>query len=213
MTTRYLPIAGTWGWAGWSTTGQWWQAGSPFHQWMVACGCDVYAPDDPYIWDTRLSGLLPWRRTVGWEAAAHSLDYYFRAKSYPPGVGYIPIDDRRVICHSHGLQPVLTACGRLGLKLHTLVSVGSPVRADLYRDGTVARARANIQYWLHLYDPQCDLWQLAGELGDRALGWRRTHPAADRNDPVPQGRHSRLLTHPSYFRHWVERGWLDLLTA
>ncbi len=207
----YLPIAGTWGWGGMRTIGQWWQADSPFAEWMRANDWYAYAPADPFVWDTSLSGILPWRRHTTWEAAAHSLNYYFRAKAYPPGVGYIPKDDRRVIAHSHGLQVVLLACGRLGLHLHTLISVGSPVRSELYRDGTVQAARANIGAWLHLYDPRCDLWQFAGEFGDGSFFWRRQHPLADKNVPVPGGKHARILTDPTYFPLWAAKGWLGWL--
>lgn len=212
----YLPIAGTHGWRGHHNShGRWWTQDSAFGLFMQAAGLRHLGGQRPFVWTTDVNGAKPWRRWFGlgdphfdWECAGENLNNYIRP--YRDATDeYTPIADRRLIVHSHGLQPVLYACAVNDLKIHRLVSVMSPVRKDLLE--LAEAARPNIGKWMHLHTDGSDRWQWLGTIGDGALGIVRRHPLADYNVCIKGVGHTGLLEDPSLFKLWVEAGWLDFL--
>jgi len=214
---RYIPVHGTWsGHWGTGLEQHWWGTG-PFSAFMRAHGWEPARPRDPFRWSGDIDGLSGLaHRFLGrppdetdWLAAADAFRWY---------LGPLAMADRNVICHSHGLNPVLFACAHADTptSIRTLVSVGSPVRADMLE--TATRARARIGCWLHLYDARFDKMGSWGQFGDGKFEWwwspkSRAHPAADLNVAVPLIGHSGLLEDDTLFTLWQARGWLDVLTT
>lgn len=222
--TRFLPVAGTHGWRG-GQTGGWWRDGSPWLSELASRGFEPYNSKRPFVWSTHLDGhtgvlrkwlgkLIPWRKTQSrhlvWEAAGLSLYAYLVPPVWNGAANGIdvPPHETRVVAHSHALQVVAYACAE-GLKIDRLITVGSPVRADMM--DIYAAARDNIGYWLHLHSDYSDLIQLAGSLGDGVLGIVRAHPWADENQRVRHVGHSGVLTNEDGIRMWHRFGWLEVL--
>lgn len=211
-TIPIIPVAGTHGYRG-QLTGDWWHDRSPLLLFLGAFGFTCLQPARPFVWTTDLNGQRFWRRWFGltdphydWLAAAYGLNTYIRP-IFDEGDNYVPLAQRNVIVHSHGLQVVLYACAEWDLKLNSLVSVMAPVRADMQE--IAGRARRNIGYWEHLYSDRTDSWQWIGGIGDGRVGIVRRHPKADRNTLVPKAGHSRLLHDSAFFMQWVDLGLLD----
>lgn len=197
-----LAIPGTWGWRG-SSDGQWYDPSSPWSAYLRGQGFDhLRGPDRrPFVWTTDLNGQQAWRRlfkkkpdTIDWQCGGQNLYAWLVPplapdRCQPPAMTHL-------IAHSHGLQVALFACAD-GLKVNTLISVGSPVRSDMI--DVWKRARPNIGYWLHLHSDYTDRWQWFGAIGDGALGIVRAHPMADLNHALPGVGHSEILTDSRLF--------------
>lgn len=213
----YLPIAGTHGWRGShpDNRGRWWGPDGAFGLFMQGHRFRHLGSNRPFVWTTDVNGHRPWRRWFGigdphfdWECAGENLNNYIRP--YRDATDeYTPIADRRLIVHSHGLQPVLYACAQNDLKIHRLISVMSPVRADML--AVAEKARPNIGKWMHLHTDSSDRWQVLGGIGDGALGIVRRHPLADYNVRVKGVGHTGLLEDAALFKLWIEAGWLEFL--
>jgi hypothetical protein len=188
----------------------WYEYGHPFINFMAANGFILYDPFDTFQWSGDLDGhfgWLPWnwfgsKEHRDWKAAASALRYYLRS---------IPLEDRNIIAHSHGLQVVLYAVGgRLGqlpLPINKLLSVGSPVREDM--DKQMQKARPYIKFWEHVYDPTDDRIQIAGEVGDGKIGQVRDIKVADKNTPKKGIQHSTVLREPARFQTLLDLGVID----
>lgn len=203
----YLTVPGTWS-RGESGQPQWWEAGSPFTRFMASQGWWLLTLDHA-IWTGDLEGgpmerylLFRWIDRGGWhrdwrhggEVLAHAL------------LAHVERGTATVIAHSHGLQVVLYALAdHPDVEIPALVSVGSPVREDMR--AVAAGARPRIGRWLHRHADWSDRWQWLGASGDGLLRIRRRHPLADRNDGVRGVGHSRLLSDPTAYHYWIERGW------
>lgn len=209
--TSVLLVAGTHGF-GRRHASQWWEPGGAFYDFLDRSGFYMLGGDRPFTWSTSLDGLgwlIPrGRRHITWESAGINLDCYMR----PPlgRLDYVPIAQRNIIAHSHGLQVVAYACSR-GLKINRLITLGSPVRRDMeyiYRS-----ARPNIGQWLHVHSDHSDRWQWLGTLFDGRIGIIREHPLADRNVKIARVGHTKLLEDVSSFALWHTRGLLNFLRA
>lgn len=207
----YTALAGTHGWRGGREDG-WNSPDSPFWRMLAAQDLVMLNPDRPFAWSTDLNGWRTWRRVLGmsdwpsdWYAAARALTYYFWPVTDAVG-SYIPIEDRTLIVHSHGLQPVLIACAEYDLKIPRLLSVCSPWRKDMQR--VAEKARPNIGQWLFVYTDR-DVWSMLGD-GQVAMNTARCQ-VADWCDRVPDVGHSRLLNDPGFFHYWRELGYLEFL--
>jgi hypothetical protein len=198
---KTILVAGTDAWAE-TVAGRWYCPGSPYAAFLQAhavepvFGGDAAAPQ-PFIWSTDLDGLPFRRKHVQWSAGGAALAYFARTT---------PI---AIVAHSHGLQVVLYACARYGLRIDRLISVSSPVRNDMA--AVAAAARPNIGRWLHLHSDGSDRWQWFGELFDGHFGVVRAHPLADKNDAVPGVGHTGVLEDAANFHYWTERDWLTWL--
>lgn len=211
----YLPVAGTHGWRG-DAKGRWWSDDGAFGLFLAAHEFRHLGGPRPFVWTTDVNGHKPWRRWLGtgnphldWDCAGENLRNYVRP--YRDATDqYTPLGDRRLIVHSHGLQPVLYACAKYDLKIHRLVSVMSPVRDDMME--LAQDARRNIGGWMHLHTDSTDRWQLLGQVGDGALRITRRHSCADFNVQVKGVGHTGLLEDPTLFKLWIDCGWLDFLS-
>ncbi len=202
-------IAGTGSWADDGRV-DWYAPQSPFAQFLSAQQLSpTFGPGPagpaPFIWSTSLAGIPLVSRKATWSAAGAALAYFTAVTADVRG------PETAVIAHSHALQVVLYACAEQGLRVAALISVGSPVRADM--QAVAARARPRIGHWLHIHSDGSDRWQWFGELFDGHCGIVRAHPLADVNDTVPGVGHSTLLRDPAQQHHWLDRRWLAPLNG
>lgn len=213
MSNKVMLIPGTWAWSD-DRQVEWWHPSSGFAAFCKQQGFTLIGQDQPWSWSTDLNGVITLfknRKFTDWMTGGQSLADYLRPPMLAPDQidQYVPLKDRNLICHSHGLQPVLFACADYGLKINNLVSVGSPVRKDMF--DTAHRARPNIAYWEHIYSDKTDYMQWLGELFDGHLGVVRQHPLANINCRVPQVGHSKVIYDPTQFHLWIDNGWFDIL--
>lgn len=196
MSTVIL-IEGTWG-------GTWAHPDSPFRALLHDQGFNALRFQG---WTGNVGGvpnILARGNHQDWIAGGHALGYF---------LDRLPYADRNLIAHSHGVAPALYAAALEQTKIRRLISVCSPVRADLQRTATAARPL--IGYWRHVASIGFDAAQWAGELLDGHLSFTRTHKWTQAHDSmfVPKIGHSRLLNDPDYFARWSGDGLLDLLRA
>jgi hypothetical protein len=207
--TKVLLVQGTHAFGRSGETVEWWNSRSPFCEFLQAEGFEILGAQQPYVWESGLDGT-GWfgkaQRHIKWRAAAHNLHAYLRNPLVP--VDYVPRADRNIIAHSHGLQVVAYAC-LYGLMVNRLVTVGSPVRADM--SAVYEAARKNIQSWLHVYSDGSDRIQWYGTLFDGHVGILRKVKVADVNLKIPKVGHSRLLNDQACFPLWRENGLIDFL--
>jgi hypothetical protein len=204
----YVAVPGTWGWRDKGKPDAWFQPTSEFAKAMARAGI-VPLRERPFLWTTRINGTEWWRRwfswivpkgfetgdMLDWEAAAEALRWYCEAEGTPDVV----------IAHSHAGQ-VATMAAADGLKIPLLITVCTPVRADL--SVVYERARANVGTWRHLYAEGGDPIQWWGSFGDGEVAATRLMRWAHENHGVPGTDHSRLLNDPRLIREWTECGWL-----
>lgn len=160
------------------------------------------SPLKRYMWSTDVDGIDDNHLT--WDAAGRALAHYIA----PPllGESLLKPEDTYIIAHSHGGNVVAYACGKYGLKINGLITVGTPIRKDLH--DIYQAASGNISRHLHLYAGWRDYWQWWGALFDGRFGIHRKHPFA-KNQKVSKGNHGSILRDPLFFSQWVERGWLE----
>lgn len=204
MATRYVLVPGTN--AVFRSDGdvdQWWQPGSPFSQLLAKNDC-LPVRLEPFYWSSDVDGtkFWPWQwfrkdNHRDWRGAAWAFIYYMRD---------IPLEERNVIAHSHGLQVVLYAAS-YGLKVNRLISVMSPVRADM--EPTAYAALPNIGAWLHIHSDSSDKMQVFGSIFDGRWGIHRTHPLAT-NLHLPKVGHSTILKSTN-MALWETEGLIDFL--
>lgn len=197
---KYIAIAGTWGA---NKSGDWFNAGSPFNNMLAENGAELLVtnPLNRYMWSTDVDGIDGEDNT--WDAAGRALAHYI----VPPllGKSLVKPEDTFLIAHSHGGNVVAYACGKYGLKVNGLITIGTPVRKELYP--IYADAASNITRHLHLYAGWKDYMQVLGALFDGRFGIHRKHPYATRNEKMPQG-HGDMLRKTELFPLWKDRGWL-----
>ena len=197
----YITVAGT---SGAKAQGDWYLPTSELSKFLLVHGCEQLElnPLKRYMWSTALDGIDA-DNTTG-DAAGRALAHYIA----PPLLdrSLVKPEDTYIIAHSHGGNVVAYACGKYGLKINGLITVGTPIRKDLhdiYKD-----ASSNISRHLHLYASWRDIWQLLGSLFDGRFGIHRKHPFATKNDRVPKGDHGSILRSKDFFNLWLEKGWL-----
>jgi len=191
-------VPGTWQYGGsQADTAQWWAPGSPFWMAAKAQGLTLLGEHDPFEWSSSLSGL-PVRPWADAKAAGQALRWF--ALSH----GVREID---VVSHSHGGAAAVFAASRSvrGFRVRTLITAGMPVREDLRT--IYQRARANVAWWVHIRGGRRDWWQLAGELFDGHLGWRRDCAYALQNIAVADSDHAGLVDHA----RWTAQDWWRFL--
>lgn len=205
--TPVVAIGGTWSTRhSWDGDDQWWGNASPWWQAMTGWGFVPLRPDDPFVWSSDINGgaRWPWQRESysDWHAGARALKYYLRD---------VPIDRRHVVAHSHAGNVVAMACAT-GLVLASLVTVSTPVRADL-RPYYVAAA-PRVGQWLHLFSDWSDRMQWFGCWFDGSLDVVRDLRVANvNNEGVPGMGHTGVLTRPEGIARWHVRGWTEFLRA
>lgn len=210
----FVPVHGTWGHP--PQVGDWWLSNSELMAFLGKHGLEPLRPSDPFLWSGDVNGGIDWpwssRDHTDWQAGGHALRWYLRE-----GTDYVPINQRRIVSHSHGLQVVLYACAQ-GLKIDRLLSITGPVRDDMKE--IAAMARPNIGRWHHAYSDG-DRMQAFGAMLDGAWGIHRKAIyqsrvgliAADQNIGIKKIGHSGVLRDPQYFEKWTGDGLIDFLRA
>jgi hypothetical protein len=126
----------------------------------------------------------------------------------------LPYEARNILCHSHGIAPVLYQAtmtnGDRPLPIRSLVSVCSPPRREFQELGAQATRTGQIGYWRHVYAQGWDTWARLGQVFDGHWGWRRTFPAAHENVGEPGIGHSGIFT-PAHRARFVEHGHFAVL--
>jgi hypothetical protein len=215
-----VPIAGTESWGD-----PWWQ--DEQGPWLTclrrANVLPFRANGRAFRWDTDLDGvgalgsipnlirgLLRRRQHAvlhrDWQAAGDALGYFLDLAAYSA---------RNIVAHSHGGQVALYAAAA-GTDLRTLVTVGTPVRGDMF--DVYAEARKHIGWHLHICDATFDLWGTLGQLFDGDVKIDRTWgdsvgggPGPDLTITMQDIGHSSVLRDPEKVHLWVDQGWLDLM--
>lgn len=205
--TPVVAIGGTWSTRhSWDGDDQWWGNASPWWKAMTDWGFCPLRPDDPFVWSSDINGgpRWPWtkERFGDLHAGARALKYYFRD---------VPIDQRHVVAHSAAGNLTAIACAT-GLVLASLVTVSTPVRADL-RPYYVAAA-PRVGQWLHLYSDWSDRVQWFGQWFDGSFRVQRQIlvPGIN-NQGVPGMGHTGVLETPAGIALWATQGWADFLRA
>jgi pimeloyl-ACP methyl ester carboxylesterase len=198
----YITIAGTFGA---KHEQDWYHPDSDFSKFLLKHGCQQLEanPIKRYMWSTEVDGINSDNNT--WDAAGRALAHYIA----PPllNASLVKPENTYIVAHSHGGNVVAYACGKYGLKVNGLITVGTPIRKDLH--DVYKAALPNISRHLHLYAGWRDYWQVWGALFDGRFGIHRKHPFATRNCKVPKGDHGSVLRDQEFFPLWLERGWLD----
>lgn len=198
MSIPILPIGGTWSWGGWTTKGQWWQPGSTLLQQLASDGLVHIAPERPFVWTTSLNGTV-FGHEKDWDAGGAALNTYFRPIHDTEDHPYVPIVERNVIGHSHAIGVIAYALACYGLRLHCVVTLGSPIRREI-EDLLRTRGLRNVDAWLHVWAPG-DPWQARGGWFDRRFGVRRKLELGGvTNVEIPRDfSHSGLLKPENYW--------------
>lgn len=198
----YISVAGT---HGENKKIEWHLAISDFSNFLLEHGYEQIEtnPLKRYMWSTSLDGFDANNTT--WDAAGRALAHYI----VPPLLdkSLVRPEDTYIVTHSHGGNVVAYACGKYGLKINGLVTVGMPIRGDM--NDIYEAASINITRHLHIYAGWRDYWQVLGALFDGRFGIHRKHPFATRNDKAPGCGHGSILRDKTHFNLWLERGWLD----
>lgn len=203
---RYINVAGTFGAM---HPDDWFHPKSNLSKFLSEHGCEpaVVDPMKRYMWSTEVDGIHADHST--WDAAGRALAHYIVPPLFEESL--IKPIDTFVIAHSHGGNVVAYACGKYGLKINGLITVGTPIRRDLY--AVYQAANSQISRHLHLYAGWRDYWQLLGSLFDGKFGLHREHPFAEWNDEIKNGNHGCVLRDKAFFPLWLERGWVDYWTG
>lgn len=188
----------------------WWGGLSPFAE---RAARHQLRPILGYQWTTDVDGVF-WEkgRHRDWDVGGNFLAEFLRpsgASVTHPLNDYVRICDRNVICHSHGLQAVLYACGAYDLRINNLISICSPIRKDM--ELLAAQARPNIGRWVHVSAKGGDRMQWFGELFDGRLGIVRAAPLAEWNLQLPGIGHSGLFVDPGKLILWETTGLFEFL--
>lgn len=203
LSTFYVPIGGTWDWDGHPGT-RWYEKDSDFCLFLKEHSFEHLYPNHSFEWSAELEGI-PLASKVNhssWIAGAKALIYYL-------DLSKTPLENRNIICHSHGLNVVLYACGLYKLQLNNLISVSSPIRNDMREVADIAID--NIEHYLHIRDSRKDWMGTLGQLFDGRFSFDRTNKWADDEDIVKGISHSKILRDKTCFHLWEDRRWLNFL--
>lgn len=185
----------------------WWHPWSSWWVAMTTLGFEPFRPED-FEWTGALDGspiTRAWRWLSGqanlvrhrqWYAGGQALKDYIADGIACHGRH---ADQFVLVAHSHGGQVALYgACAKTAIPI--LITVSTPTRHDMAM--VIQRARPHIGFWIHLYDPTCDVIGQAGEFGDGAISFTRTQPRADLNLPMDGCSHSLELRDASKYHLW-----------
>lgn len=200
--TWIIPIHGTWSL---NQVHPWWKINSDFEQ--FAKRHNIFfkqVNSEPFIWNDRIDGI-GWKSLFGikdrhddWRTAGFALRYYLQR---------IKLDDRNLILHSHAWPVYLYS----NMPVRNIITVGSPMRADLYGLALEAKRSKLYNYHLHIYDQVFDKIAFLGQIGDGKWFGSRDCKTADLNHKLKNIGHSRILTDLEHMIKWQSQGWFDIL--
>ena len=175
---------------------RWFRPESPFAEHARARGFGLLHPSEPFLWSGRVGGLFGFtpgdpddprddRGRLEWANEGRHLTYYCAA--FRPG------EEVSIVAHSHSGNLAVLAIAYGGLRVRHLVTVSTPIRADMAPWYAIARGAIS-GHWFHVYgDFWRDWWQKVGELGDLHLGWHREMTHAHLNLYARGHGHSSVL--------------------
>lgn len=170
----------------WANNESWWRWPSEFPQYIDLQACDVYKKEHPYTWSGDNTDEA--RR----EGGKILLDW----------VHEHPVQKLIIIAHSHGGNVAFIA-SQIGLKIHKLILMGTPIRTDYLPN------MENIQKVYNIYS-NADYAQILGALPYKRNSGRHL-PEASENISVEtktSNPHSELHTIPL----WQNEGLVRILT-
>jgi hypothetical protein len=191
-----LLVAGTYEWPHRASRTVWCEPEAAWYQYVMRRGFTTYR--QPYVWDTGLDGVWPWRKLARWRASGINLKHWANPDHAVNRLDVLFIPRLTIIAYSHGLQPCLAAAGE-GLYIDTLIDVGGPVRHDLM--ALYPHAMEHIGQFIHFHSHDDQLSWL-GSIGDGVLGITRPHPWAHTNIETSTTGHGGILYNPQYFPLW-----------
>ena len=164
---------------------RWWQSNSPFtllwqRSGFQRHGWTWHGLDLPQ-WATGLAG-------TAWADKDHRT-WWRGAYGQAEALERLPLEDRNVICHSHGGNLGVLLAGMV--PLHRLITVCTPVRRDM-RDAYDAVTCP----WMHVYD--ANLWTNRMQLFGARLSFEMKMPGA-KNLKLKGIGHSELVRNPLRF--------------
>ncbi len=178
-------------------TRHWYHSTSVWWVFMQTLGFAPFKARE-FCWTGDINGLERWLPWNWFKRDSSRNDWYAGGASLIDYVGDRSVPDI-ILAHSHGGQVALYAAA-LGLKIPCLLTVATPVRADMV--AIINRARPNIGKWVHVCASDFDHTAILGQLGDGSLSFGRAMPHADLNITIPGIDHSLLLTDQRQFEHW-----------
>lgn len=216
-----LLVGGTWNGGTADARGQWWCPPSAFTNFLEANGVEILGRDRPFQWSGNIGGLWKWcakRKHSDWRAAGANLYAYLcppitsHYGHHRDEEGYVPIAERNIIALSHGGQVVAYALSG-GLKVHNLITIGTPVRDDML--SVWEKGTKNITgSWLHITEANWkrNLWAVLGTFFDGDHKWTYTFPFDKTHNVVMEGiGHSKVVADPDFFKLWLEQRWIERL--
>ncbi len=167
----------------WANDETWWQWGFEFPTYIDQETKDVYKGGEPFKWR---GGNNHKDRKEGGEALLGWVQRH-------------PAEKLRVLAHSHGGN-VLFFASQLGLSIHTLILMGTPIRTDYLPD------MMNIRNIYNVYSPDDSVQPIGAEFYPRGEGENKARvlPEASENLKV-QGGHADLHTSSLWKKHKLER--------
>ena len=198
----YIPIPGTDAWDEDENNYQWYERGSAWTNNMSAQKLVLHAVGH-LPWSTSLDGIPTRRGHVIWKGAAKHLICHCER---------VPFEQRNFVAHSHGGQVVFHALA-YGLRIRNLITVGTPVRADM--EQYILAGLGNVDYWHHICDSSTDRVSFLGALfdGKFRLRGKWTFDLANSFDDIKGVGHSKILNDPKDIQLWNhnQRGWTSIL--
>lgn len=192
--------------------GHWWHRSSKWWEYMTGLGFEPFRSDD-FVWTGELEGfgvsirqLWNWvrrkpadhtHRHPQWFAGGQALDDYISDGIYKGRDAEAFV----TIAHSHGGQVALYAAAS-GREIPLLITVSTPHRLDM--QVVTAKARPQIGFWVHLYDPDRDDIGQAGAFTDGGISFDRKQPKADVNIALKGCSHSLALSDPARYHVWKD---------
>jgi hypothetical protein len=162
VTTRLWLVEGTWG-------GDWAQPDHDFRAFLTGNKFSCAR----VVWSFEVDGI-PSISTRGgqnenrdWIAGGYGLRYR---------LAQVPFEDRNVLCHSHGIGPVLYQATLEDpeepiVPIRNLLSICPPPRKDMEALGALALQSGAIDRWRNVYAIGWDKWLRPGQLFDGRWGW------------------------------------------
>lgn len=199
---HYLPVHGT---GGLNRAEDWWRDGSLFCKMAEENGLTCLDPEDPFFWSGKVDGFSFLSAiTLGFFNDPHET-WIGDGLQLRKRLRAMQLEDRNLILHSHALQVAAYA----NYPVNNIISVGSPIRADLSKHYEALRNNCN--RWMHIYDRNFDKMAILGQLGDSRWFGSRNNPYAHENVKLADIDHSKILHDPALITLWRTEGWFEFL--
>lgn len=132
----------------------WYQPASPFRQMLAAGGIPTIDQARPFGWIGNLDGLR-WKQHTEWRYWGQAFTWYVRDTLREHSLPALdtPVS---VVAHSHGGNLLAYAVAEYKLPVDIVVTIATPVRADLTEHYKAMRAAA--RRWVHVASDETSGW-------------------------------------------------------